>query len=89
MSGFCTQKLNKVSDYDDKLILKPKSQWKFLLKFLALKMAKIQGSDGLMGKRKIAILNIDSILNKCFLGQMRCQSACYNKFKMGLYVEFG
>jgi hypothetical protein len=23
-----------------------------------------------------------------FLGQMRCQSACYNKSKMGLYVEF-
>jgi hypothetical protein len=27
-------------------------------------MAKIQGSDGRMDKRKIAILNIDSILNK-------------------------
>jgi hypothetical protein len=27
-------------------------------------MAKIQGSDGLMGKCKIAIFNIDSILNK-------------------------
>jgi hypothetical protein len=52
-------------------------------------MAKIQGSDGLMGKRKIAILNIDSILNKFFLGQVRCQSACYKKFRMGLYVEFG
>jgi hypothetical protein len=26
-------------------------------------MAKIQGSDGLQGKREIAILNIDSILN--------------------------
>jgi hypothetical protein len=52
-------------------------------------MAKIQGSDELIGKRKIATLNIDSILNKFFLGQVRCQSACYNKFKMGLYVEFG
>jgi hypothetical protein len=50
-------------------------------------MAKIQGSDGLMGKRKIAILNIDSILNKKNLGQVRCQSYCYKKFKMGLYVE--
>jgi hypothetical protein len=29
-------------------------------------MAKIQGSDGLMGKRKIAILNIDSILSNFF-----------------------
>jgi hypothetical protein len=27
-------------------------------------MAKIKGSGGLMGKRKIAILNIDPILNK-------------------------
>jgi hypothetical protein len=34
------------------------------MKFVGLKMAKIQGSDGLMGKRKIAILNLDSILNK-------------------------
>jgi uncharacterized membrane protein YcaP (DUF421 family) len=33
-------------------------------------MAKIQCSDGLMGKRKIAILNISSILNNIFLGQM-------------------
>jgi hypothetical protein len=33
-------------------------------KFVGLKMAKIQASDGLMGKRNIAILNIDSILNK-------------------------
>jgi hypothetical protein len=40
-----------------------------------------------MGKRKIAIFNIDSIFNK--LGRVRCQIACYNKFKMGLYVEFG
>jgi hypothetical protein len=38
------------------------------LKFLGLKMAKIQGSDGLIGKRKIAILNIDSILNKKKIG---------------------
>jgi hypothetical protein len=29
-------------------------------------MTKIQGSDGLMGKRKIAIMNIDSILNNFF-----------------------
>jgi hypothetical protein len=43
-------------------------------------MAEIQGSDGLVGKRKIAILNIDSIFNNIFL------SAYYNKFKMGLYV---
>jgi hypothetical protein len=35
-------------------------------KLIGLKMAKIQGSDGLMGKRKIAILNIDSILNNFF-----------------------
>jgi hypothetical protein len=42
-------------------------------------MAKIQGTDGLMGKRKIAI---DTILNKFFLGQVRCQSAYYNKFKL-------
>jgi hypothetical protein len=48
-------------------------------------MTKIQGSDGLMGKRRIAILNIDSIMNNFFLGK----SACHNKFKMGLYVEFG
>jgi hypothetical protein len=34
------------------------------LKFVGLKMAKIQGLDGLIGKRKIAILNIDSILKK-------------------------
>jgi hypothetical protein len=52
-------------------------------------MAKIQGSDGLIGKRKIAILNIDSSLNKFSLGQVRCQSACYNMLKMGLYVQFG
>jgi hypothetical protein len=32
------------------------------------KMVKIQGSDGRMDKRKIAILNIDSILNKNFFG---------------------
>jgi hypothetical protein len=32
-------------------------------------MAKIQG--GLMKKRKIAILNIDSITNIIFLGQVR------------------
>jgi hypothetical protein len=42
-----------------------------------------------MWKRKIAILKIDSILNKIDLGQVRCQSDCYKKFKMGLYVEFG
>jgi hypothetical protein len=63
------------------------------LECLGLKMAKIQGSDGLIylyiGKRKIAILNIDSILNNYFLGQMRFRSACYNKLKMGLHVEFG
>jgi hypothetical protein len=29
-------------------------------------MVKIQGSNGLMGKRKYAILNIDSILNNFF-----------------------
>jgi hypothetical protein len=52
-------------------------------------MAKIQGPDGLMGKRKIAILKIDAILNKIVLGQMMCQSDCYKRFKMGLYVEFG
>jgi hypothetical protein len=39
------------------------------------KMAKIQGSDELMKKRKIAILNIDSILNKKNLGRKKCQSA--------------
>jgi hypothetical protein len=59
------------------------------LKFVGLKMAKIQGSDGLMGKRETSILNIDSILNKFFPGQLRCWSACYNNFKMGLNVEFG
>jgi hypothetical protein len=42
-----------------------------------------------MGKRKIAILKIDSILNNFFLGWIRCQSACYNNFKMGINVEFG
>jgi hypothetical protein len=42
-----------------------------------------------MGESKIAILNIDFILNNFFFNQVRCQSACYNKFKMGLYVEFG
>jgi hypothetical protein len=52
-------------------------------------MAKLQGTDGLMGKRKIAILNVDSILNKFFLGEVGCQSSCYKKFKMGLYVEIG
>jgi hypothetical protein len=52
-------------------------------------MTKIQGSGGLIGKRKIAILNIDSIWNNFFLGRERCQSACYNIFKMGLHVEFG
>jgi hypothetical protein len=46
-------------------------------------MTKMQGSDGLIGKRNIAILN------KKNLAQMKCQSACYNKLKMGLYVEFG
>jgi hypothetical protein len=39
-------------------------------------MAKIQGSDGQMDKRKIAILNIDSIL-KCLILQA----------KLGLYVK--
>jgi hypothetical protein len=33
-------------------------------------MAKIQGSGGLIGKRKIAILNIDSILNNFLLSQV-------------------
>jgi hypothetical protein len=59
------------------------------LKFVGSKMVKKQGSDGLMGKRKIATLNIDSILNIIFLGRVRCQSASYNKFNIGLYVEFG
>jgi hypothetical protein len=27
-------------------------------------------------------------LNNSFFGQMKCQNA-YNKFRMGLYVEFG
>jgi hypothetical protein len=36
------------------------------LKFIGLKMVKIQCSDGPMGKRKIAILNIYSILNNFF-----------------------
>jgi hypothetical protein len=52
-------------------------------------MAKIQGSDGLTRKRKIAILNIYSILINFFLGRVSCQSACYKKSKMGLYVDFG
>jgi hypothetical protein len=51
-------------------------------KFIGLKMAKIQWSDGLMGKGKIDILNIDSILNN--LGRVKCQSACYNKSKISL-----
>jgi hypothetical protein len=33
------------------------------MKILGLKMTKIQGSDGRIDNRKIAILNIDSILN--------------------------
>jgi hypothetical protein len=33
------------------------------LKIVGLKMAKIQGSDGRIDKGKIAILNIDSILD--------------------------
>jgi hypothetical protein len=33
------------------------------LKIVGLKMAKRKGSDGRKDKRKIAILNIDSILN--------------------------
>jgi soluble P-type ATPase len=57
-----------------------------LSEVVGLKMEKIQGSDGLMGKRKIAILNIDSILNKTFLSQERSHSACYSKFKIGLYI---
>jgi hypothetical protein len=52
-------------------------------------MAKIQGSDGLMRKRKIAIEYLFHFELKNFLGQKRCQSAWYDKFKMGLYVEFG
>jgi hypothetical protein len=36
-------------------------------KFFNLNMAKIQGSGGLIRKRKIAILNIDSIVNNFFL----------------------
>jgi hypothetical protein len=36
------------------------------LKFVGLKMAKMQGSNGLMGNSKIAILNIYSILNNFF-----------------------
>jgi hypothetical protein len=58
--------------------------------FVNLKMAKIQGLDGLMGKREIAILSIGFILiDFLFWVKKKCQSACYNKLKMGLYVEFG
>jgi hypothetical protein len=52
-------------------------------------MAKKQGSDGWMFKRKIVILNIDSILNKCFLNQLKCHIACYGKFKIGLHFKIG
>jgi hypothetical protein len=48
-------------------------------------MAKIQGSDGRMSKRKI--LNIDSILNNFILSQLRCRSVCYDKFKIGLHFK--
>jgi hypothetical protein len=34
MSGFGTQNLNKVSEYDDMLITEPKSQWQFFLEGL-------------------------------------------------------
>jgi hypothetical protein len=39
-----------------------------------------------MGKRKIAILNIESILNIFFLTE---KGAWYNNFKMGLHIELG
>jgi hypothetical protein len=41
-----------------------------------------------MGKRKIAILNIDSILNKFFF-EPGAKVLDVQKFKMSLYVEFG
>jgi hypothetical protein len=49
------------------------------LEYSGLEMAKKQGSDRLIEKRKIEF----------FLGQVRCQIACYNKLKMRIYVEFG
>jgi hypothetical protein len=51
------------------------------LKFLSLKMAKIQGSDGLMRKRKIAILNIYSILSRC--QQVQNGFICWIWFRNG------
>jgi hypothetical protein len=47
-------------------------------------MAKIQDSDGWMVKRKIAILNIGSILNKKNLSQPKYHSASYDIFKIGI-----
>jgi hypothetical protein len=60
----------------------------FFLLDLKFEVFKFENGENtrlrLMGKRKIAILIIDSIL-----GQVRCESACYNKSEMGLYNEFG
>jgi hypothetical protein len=41
------------------------------LRIVDLKMTKIQVSDGRLDKHKIAILNIDFILNYFFMGQLR------------------
>jgi hypothetical protein len=52
-------------------------------------MAKIKGSGGLIRKRNIAILNIDSILNNFFLGRVKCQSARFVElFKKKLKTGF-
>jgi hypothetical protein len=59
------------------------------LKFVGLKMAKIQGSDGLMGKRNLAILNIDSILNKKFWNRWGAKRLVTTSLKWVYYVEFG
>jgi DNA-binding beta-propeller fold protein YncE len=53
------------------------------LKYIGLKMAKIQCSDGLMGKRKIAILNIYSILNKKKLGPKKVPKCLLQQVQNG------
>jgi hypothetical protein len=54
------------------------------LKIVGSKMATIQGSDGRIDNRKVAILNIE-----LFWKNMKYGSAWFCKSKMGLYVENG
>jgi hypothetical protein len=51
------------------------------LKIVGSKMEKIQGSDGRKDKRKIAILNIDFILNSIILSQRNMEVLIFSNPK--------